>query len=85
MSAIGKQSAVPWPYLMRASEKQSGLDRVRFAELLILQLPKGHNGRDTWLLNFGVGEESIALRKEMGVPFIKEVNACPTSEAWSFT
>jgi len=33
-------------------ELQSGLDRVRFAELLIKQLPETHEGRNTWLLNY---------------------------------
>ncbi len=34
-------------------EIQSGLDRVKFAELLIRQLPEDHDGRNTWLLNYG--------------------------------
>ena len=33
-------------------EIQSGLDRVRFAELLIRQLPEDHDGRNSWLLNY---------------------------------
>lgn len=44
-------------------EISSGLDRVRFAELLILQLPADHDGRNTWLLNYGKGEEAENLRK----------------------
>ena len=35
-------------------EIQSGLDRVRWAELLIRQLPKTHDGRNSWLLNYAV-------------------------------
>src|SRR5215217_1741905 len=35
------------------TEIQSGLDRVRFAELLIKQLPDNHGGRNTWLLHYG--------------------------------
>jgi len=34
-------------------EIQSGLDRVRAAEGLIRQLPDNHDGRNTWLLNYG--------------------------------
>lgn len=34
-------------------EIQSGLDRVRWAEGLILQLPEDHDGRNSWLLNYG--------------------------------
>ena len=37
---------------LRPSEIQSGSDRVRWAEGLIRQLPDGHNGRDSWLLNY---------------------------------
>ena len=37
-------------------EIQSRLDRVRFAELLIKQLPADHEGRNTWLLNYGSKE-----------------------------
>jgi hypothetical protein len=43
-------------------ELQSGLDRQRHAELLILQLPADHDGRNTWLLNYGVGREAAMLR-----------------------
>lgn len=35
------------------AEIQSGLDRVRHAEGLIRQLPADHDGRNTWLLNYG--------------------------------
>lgn len=43
-------------------EIQSGLSRVRSAEGLILQLPKDHDGRNTWLMNYGVREEAVAIR-----------------------
>ncbi len=39
-------------YLTKA-EIQSGLNRVRWAELLIKQLPENHEGRNSWLLNYG--------------------------------
>lgn len=35
------------------AEVQSGLDRVKWAEALIKQLPEGHEGRNSWLMNFG--------------------------------
>jgi hypothetical protein len=35
------------------AEIQSGHNRVQWAENLIRQLPIGHNGRDSWLLNYG--------------------------------
>lgn len=35
------------------AEVQSVVDRVRWAEELIRQLPEDHEGRNSWLLNFG--------------------------------
>lgn len=39
-------------------EIQSGIDRVNHAEGLISQLPATHDGRNTWLLNYGRRKES---------------------------
>lgn len=39
--------------VLTSAEIRSGLDRVRHAELLIKQLPADHDGRNTWLLNYG--------------------------------
>ena len=36
-----------------AFEVQSGLSRVRWAEGLIRQLPEDHDGRNSWLMNYG--------------------------------
>lgn len=46
-------------------EIQSGLDRVYYAELLIRQLPENHDGRNTWLLNYGraAAEKTILKRR----------------------
>ena len=44
------------------AEAKSGFDRVRWAESLILQFPQTHEGRNSWLLNFGTGEEANSLR-----------------------
>lgn len=46
------------------SEIDSQFDRQRNAELVILQLPEHHDGRNTWLMNYGFGEEAINLRKK---------------------
>ena len=46
------------------AEIQSGLDRVRWAEGLIKQLPKEHEGRNSWLLNYGSNENKFV--HEMG-------------------
>src|SRR5690348_2282508 len=42
-------------------EIQSGMDRQRWAENLILQLPVEHHGRNSWLLNYGRGEFAKTL------------------------
>ena len=54
---------------LNAAETQSGLDRVRFAEGLIRQLPDTHDGRNTWLLNYGASDEASNLRARRGVGF----------------
>lgn len=51
------------------AEIQSGLDRQRAAENLILQIPKPHDGRNTWLMNYGIGEEAKTLRAARGLEF----------------
>lgn len=38
------------------AEIQSGVSRVKWAEGLIRQLPEGHGGRNSWLLNYGSKE-----------------------------
>lgn len=43
------------------AEVQSGVDRVRWAELLIEQLPADHDGRNSWLLNYGRAAAGGAL------------------------
>lgn len=47
---------------MTTAEVQSNSDRVKQAENLILQLPETHEGRNTWLLNYGRSEKAIVLR-----------------------
>lgn len=49
--------------LLSAAEVQSGLTRVRWAERLIEQLPANHDGRNSWLLNYGTGEAAQELRR----------------------
>ena len=57
-----RQMMQPKIILLNKAEVQSGLDRQRSAELLITQLPKDHDGRNTWLLNYGIGKEAQMLR-----------------------
>ena len=58
------------------AEMQSGLSRVKWAEGLILQLPPGHDGRNSWLLNFGVGIVAETLRAVRKLKFEKKYQAC---------
>lgn len=41
---------------LTATEVLSGYDRVKWAEGLIRQLPETHDGRNSWLLNYGTSE-----------------------------
>jgi hypothetical protein len=38
------------------------MDPMRWAQGLIEQLPASHEGRNSWLLNYGIGTEAEALR-----------------------
>ena len=44
-------------------EIQSGSSRVRNAEGLICQLPETHEGRNSWLMNYGVGKTAKDIRE----------------------
>jgi hypothetical protein len=63
---------------LSVAEIQSGLTRVRAAENLVPQLPSGHDGRNTWLLNYGIGFQSVALRTSRGVKFDFETLSAET-------
>lgn len=51
------------------AEINSNYDRVRWAEGLILQLPENHDGRNSWLLNYGTRDEAKLLRLMGGLSF----------------
>lgn len=59
-------------------EIQSATTRVRQAEILIAQLPETHDGRNTWLLNYGTGPEAKELRNRRGILFDEETQAAET-------
>lgn len=59
-------------------EVQSGLTRVKHAELLIAQLSPDHDGRNTWLLNYGISDEARLLRQIHKVSWIRETEAAET-------
>lgn len=51
------------------AEIQSGTDRQKWAEGLIAQLPTSHDGRNSWLINFGESEEARNRRSSRGLDF----------------
>jgi len=57
--------------LLNRAEVQSGFDRQRHAEALIRQLPETHDGRNTWLLNYGVSDEAQARRDRWNEQAVK--------------
>ena len=44
------------------AELQSGSTRVDWAEGLIEQLPPTHDGRNSWLMNYGTRKEARSIR-----------------------
>ena len=55
----------PWAVIvLTPAEIQSRHDRVRWAEGLIRQLPDNHDGRNSWLLNYGYGDFAQPTPKE---------------------
>ncbi len=66
-------------YIQTKAENQSGLSRVKQAEGLILHMPEYHDGRNTWLLNYGTGDEAKKLRAERGIAWIRETQSAETT------
>ena len=57
-------------------EVNGRFSRVTIAENLIKQLPIDHDGRNTWLLNYGKSKEAKYLRKNRGLKFDKKTQSC---------
>jgi hypothetical protein len=66
-------------YTQTKAETQSGFDRIAHAEALILHLPEDHDGRNTWLLNYGTGDEARSLRAVRGIAWIRETQSAETT------
>ena len=64
--------------MLTKHEIQSKSTRQRYAEDLIKQLPRDHDGRNTWLLNYGISIEAQNLRFKNGVNWDKMTNAART-------
>lgn len=63
---------------LTGAEKQSGYDRMNFAEDLIRQLPDNHDGRNTWLLNYSRREDAAKMRTERGLKWDAYLQAAET-------
>lgn len=61
---------------LNSNEIMSNFDRVAFAETLILQLPENHDGKNTWLLNYGRSDFARNLRKQKNLNFDDETQSC---------
>jgi hypothetical protein len=57
------------------AEIQSNHSRQKWAEGLIEQLPENHDGRNSWLLNYGTGETAQKLREAHHLWFDPDFNA----------
>jgi hypothetical protein len=60
-------------------EVRSGYTRQQWAEGLIPQLPPDHEGRNSWLLNYGTSAEAQEKRQRAGLAFDPEFQAAPDS------
>ena len=60
------------------AEIQSKYNRVNHAEGLIEQLPKDHDGRNTWLLNYGIKSEAIRIRRNRSINFNQKTQSAKT-------
>lgn len=60
-------------------EISSGYDRLTSAENLIKQLPLNHDGRNTWLLNYGIGEDAAEKRLRLGIKWNEETKSAETT------
>lgn len=74
---IKKRSEV---ILLTGAEIQSNNNRVNWAEGLILQLPNEHEGRNSWLLNYGIGIEADMLRQKNKLKWNSKTQSCETSK-----
>jgi len=59
-------------------EIQSNNNRVKHAEGLILQLKNGHDGRNTWLLNYGVSSTAKSMRDLKKLNWDETTQSCET-------
>ena len=63
---------------LTGAEVQSGHNRQDWAETLITQLPVDHDGRNSWLLNYGKGVQSESIRFKRGVEWNEKTESAHT-------
>jgi hypothetical protein len=83
VSAIEKlQEEKKRPFIkLNGHELQSGVSRQSHAEKLIEQLPVEHNGRNCWLLNYGVGAEARNRRGTRKLEFDQETQSAEVEQS----
>ena len=69
---------------LSAQEIQSGLDRVKWAESLIKQLPESHDGRNSWLLNYGTKEVKPEVTSPLTDDEIADIYGMPSGTPTRF-
>ncbi len=60
---------------LNAAEIQSRANRQQWAERLIAQLPTHHDGRNSWLINYGEGAEGASLRYNRNIAWDEETKS----------
>lgn len=69
-AALQSAARVDGPVIrLTSAEIQCNHNRVRWAEGLIEQLPPEHEGRNSWLLNYGVNSTAKKYRTNRGIGF----------------
>ena len=63
---------------LTGAEIQSGRSRVDWAEGLIEQLPNCHEGRNSWLINYGKGMHAQLSRNEKKIKWVEETESAET-------
>jgi len=79
---LPEPSEVPAIIVLTEHEKNKN-DRQEFAEKAILKLPEDDPMRNTWLLNYGKGEEAQKLRESRQVEWSEEYQATTTFSTMS--
>jgi hypothetical protein len=64
-------------------EIKSGNSRIDWAEGLILQLPETHEGRNSWLINYGRKDESKKQREKWELDNKRKLKYNKKTQCWN--